>query len=160
MRARCGGRGSLLEIQLGGRCIGRDAELPCRGLERINPCVVSIGMVFGLGHSVVCASLPPTCVPSASKTRCSISAVMGPAPCPMLHAVMEGGGAQKAAAFREVERKSSILVLFFWPCPGGCFLAAPEVSSGFFSGSLRAWRRPRAISSYRTLLVKVLLVCP
>lgn len=71
-----------------------------------------------------------------------------------------GRGTQKAAAFGEVERKSSILVLFFWPCPGGCFLAAPEVSSGFFSDSLRAWRRPRAVSSYRTLLVKVLLVCP
>lgn len=109
-----GGRGSLLEIQLGGRCIGRDVELPCRGLERINPWVVSIGMVFGLGHSVVCASLPPTCVPSASKTRCSISAVVGPAPCPMLHAVMEGGGHKKQQPLGKWRGKAA-----FWSCSSG-----------------------------------------
>lgn len=69
MRGGGGGRGSLLEIQLGGRCIVWDAELPCRGLHGINPWVVSIGMVFGLGQSVVCVSPPPTCVPPASKNQ-------------------------------------------------------------------------------------------
>ncbi|KFV68466.1 LIM homeobox transcription factor 1-alpha [Dryobates pubescens] len=45
----------------------------------------------------------------------------------------------------------NVLVLFLWSYPGGCFLAASEVNRGFFV------RHPRTISSYKTLLVKVLL---
>jgi len=129
-------------------------------LDGVDPWVVSIGMAFGLGRSVACASPPPTCVSPASKTNCSIGAVMGPARWPTLHALTEGREAQKEAASGETGSKISILVVFFWPCPGGHFLAAPKVSRGFLSDYSRAWRGPRAISSYSTLLVKFLLVCP
>lgn len=109
-----------------------DAELLGCGLDGTDPWIGFHGMAFGLGYVVVCASPPPTCVPPASKTWCFICAGMGPAPCLMLHAVIEGEGAQKEGAFREMGRKISILVLAFWPCLRDHFLGTPAIRQRIF----------------------------